>query len=298
MASNTNRHFGGHTVVGPLRRVLVYPPVDHNNTVSWEEMGYQRPMDHERAVREHEALREILREAGAEVVTGEIDNPQLQDAIFPFDPVLITDAGAILLQMGKRARELEIELAEETMRDLGIPIIGRIEKPGQVEGGDCLWLDAETLTVGRGYRTNQEGIRQLTEILRPLGINVLAYDLPHWTGPDDCLHLLSLISLVDDHLAVVYKPLMPAPFMTELERRGFTFVDVPDEEFVTQGPNVLALGQRRCLLLEENEITAQRLRDAGCTVQTYTGLEISHNRTGGPTCLTRPILRDYTRADV
>jgi dimethylargininase len=297
MTPSNNRHFGGHTLVGPLKRVLVYPPVHHENSVSWEDFSYLREMDHEKAVQEHEAFRKILREAGAEVITGEIDDPQLQDAIFPFDPVMITDAGAILLQMGKRQRELEVELAEETMRDLGIPIIGRIERPGKVEGGDCLWVDRYTLAVGRGYRTNQEGIRQLKEILRPLDVEILAYDLPHWTGPADCLHLLSLISMVDDHLAVVYKPLMATAFIEELDRRGIAFVDVPDEEFTSQGPNVLALGQRHCLILEENEITAKRLEKAGCRVQTYTGYEISHNRTGGPTCLTRPILREYTRAD-
>ncbi len=293
MSGGRERHFGGHTVVGPLKRVLVYPPVPHRNTVSWEEMSYLRPMDHEKAVTEHEAFRQLLRDAGAEVITGEIDNPQLQDAIFPFDPVMVTDAGAILLRMGKRERELEVELAEETMRDLGIPVIGRIERPGKVEGGDCLWLDQHTLAVGRGYRTNQEGIRQLTEILRPLYVNVLAYDLPHWTGPDDCLHLLSLISMVDDHLAVVYRPLMASSFLQELDQRGIGFIDVPEEEFSTQGPNVLALKPRHCLLLKENKVTGKRLEDAGCTVQTYTGDEISHNRTGGPTCLTRPILREH-----
>ena len=296
MSTARSRQFGGQTVVGPLRRVLVYPPVHPRNTISWEELSYLGPMDHDTAAAEHEAFREVLRAAGAEVITGEIDNPQLQDAIFPFDPVMITDAGAILLQMGKQQRRLEVELAEETMRDLGVPIIGRIERPGIVEGGDCLWIDRYTMAVGRGYRTNQEGIRQLTEILRPLGVEVLVYDLPHWTGPSDCLHLLSLISLVDDNLAVVYRPLMATAFVQELVSRGIGFVDVPDDEFASQGPNVLALGQRNCLLLKENEITAQRLRDAGCTVQTYTGNEISHNRTGGPTCLTRPILRDNTRA--
>jgi dimethylargininase len=288
----TARNWGGHTVVGSLKRVLVYPPVPHENTVTWEEFGYLRPMDHERATQEHEAFRAILREAGAEVITGEIDNPHLQDAIFPFDPVMITNAGAILLRMGKPLRELEVELAEETMRDLGIPVIGRIESPGKVEGGDCLWIDQHTMAVGRGYRTNEEGIRQLREILTPLGVDVLAYDLPHWNGPAECLHLLSLISMVDDHLAVVYKPLMATAFVEELDRRGIAFVEVPEDEFASQGPNVLALGPRKCLILEENVKTIKRLRDAGCEVITYQGQEISHNRTGGPTCLTRPILRE------
>jgi dimethylargininase len=136
------------------------------------------------------------------------------------------------------------------------------------------------------------------EMLRPLGVDVLAYDLPHWNGPAECLHLLSLISLVDDNLAVVYKPLMATAFVEELERRGIAFVNVPEEELVSQGPNVLALGHRKCLILEENTETIRRLRDAGCDVLTYRGKEISHNRTGGPTCLTRPLLRDTVRSDL
>jgi dimethylargininase len=292
------KSWGGQTVVGELKRVLVYPPIHDNNTVSWTEFGYLRPMDHEAAVREHEQFRMVLRQAGAEVITGEIDDPRLQDAIFPFDPVMITDAGAILLRMGKSQRKLDVELAEETMRDLGIPIIGRIEAPGKVEGGDCLWLDQQTMAVGRGYRTNSDGIRQLRELLRPLGVDVLDYDLPHWNGPAECLHLLSLTSMVDDHLAVVYPPMMAIAFVEELQRRGIAFVEVPQEEFATQGPNVLALDHRKCILLEENQETARRLQQAGCEVITYQGIEISHNRTGGPTCLTRPILRDKVRTDL
>lgn len=277
---------------GPLRRVLVYPPLPAAKSVSWEAFGYLRPMDHDRAAREHAAFRQILAEAGVDLVVGEIDDPLLQDAIFPFDPVMITDAGAILCRMGKPLREREVDLAEQTMRDLGIPIVGRITAPGTLEGGDCLWLDSRTIAVGRGYRTNTEGIRQLAEIVRPHGIEVLTVDLPHWHGPDECLHLLSLISMLDERLAVVYLPLLAAEFVKLLHARGIELIEVPDEEFATQGPNVLALGPRHCLLLKENQETGRRLRAAGCEVIFYEGDEISHNRTGGPTCLTRPLLRD------
>src|SRR5690606_2488601 len=139
---------------------------------------------------------------------GEIDDHRLQDAIFPFDPVIITDEGAILCRMGKALREPEVDLAERTMTELGIPIVGRIEAPGTLEGGDCLWLDERTLAVGEGYRTNAAGIRQLAACLKPQGVDVIRVGLPYWHGPDECLHLLSLISLVDDDLAVVYLPLL------------------------------------------------------------------------------------------
>jgi N-dimethylarginine dimethylaminohydrolase len=279
-------------MAGTLRRVLVYPPVPAGSGVSWEEFGYLRPMDHELAVREHDAFRGILREAGIEVLTGEIDDPALQDGIFPYDPMITTDDGVILTRMGKQLREAEVDLAARTLDELGIPVIGRITAPGKVEGGDTCWIDERTLAVGRGYRTNAEGILQLHDLLAPRGVAVIGFDLPYWHGPSECLHLLSLISMLDHDLAVVYLPLLPTAMVELLEKHGVRLVSIPDEEFASQGCNVLALGPRRCVLLKENVVTAERLRAAGCEVITFSGDEISHNRTGGPTCLTRPILRD------
>jgi N-dimethylarginine dimethylaminohydrolase len=288
---NAERAWGGHSMVAPLRRVLVYPPVPPDESVDWETFGYLRPVNHEQAREEHEALRQLLANEGVEVVSGEIDSGALQDAIFPFDPVIMTDAGAILTRMGKPLREREVDLAAQTMADLGIPIAGRIVEPGLLEGGDCLWIDDRTLAVGRGYRTNGEGIRQLAELLAPMDVQVHAFDLPHWNGPGECLHLLSLISMLDERLAVVHKPLMAVALVELLAERGVELVEIPEEEFVSQGCNVLAVAPRRCVMLRENVTTAERLRAAGCEVTLYTGDEISHNRTGGPTCLTRPILR-------
>lgn len=286
-----DRTWGGHSMVAPLRRVLVYPPIPPAAGISWEDFGYLGPLNHERAAEEHAAFRRLLAEAGCEVVLGTLGSASLQDGIFPFDPVITTDAGAILCRMGKALRAAEVTQAERTMAELGIPIAGRITAPGTLEGGDCLWLDETTLAVGRGYRTNQEGIRQLSDLLAAQGVSVLPFDLPHWNGAGECLHLLSLISLVDEKMAVVYPPLMAVSLVQVLRERGFTLIEVPREEFATQGPNVLATAPRRCILLRENVETARRLREAGCEVKVYAGDEISHNRTGGPTCLTRPLLR-------
>ncbi|HEX5501113.1 MAG TPA: arginine deiminase family protein [Thermomicrobiales bacterium] len=285
------RTWGGQSAVAPLRRALVYPPVAPDAGVSWEAFAYRRPIDQEQAAREHAALRQLLAGAGVEVVAGAIGDPALQDAIFAFDPVIVTDAGAVLCRMGKSLREPEVPLMERTLGALGIPVAGRIVAPGTVEGGDCLWLDRRTLAVGRGYRTNAEGIGQLRAILAEQGVEVVTVDLPHWRGPGECLHLLSLISLLDERLAVVYPPLLSVAFIEELAARGVATVPIPDAEFATQGCNALALAPRRALLLRENVVTAGRLRDAGCEVLTYAGDEISHNRAGGPTCLTQPLLR-------
>jgi dimethylargininase len=283
--------WGGQSVIDRLSRVLVYLPVEPNEHVSWEEFGYFRPIDHDQAQREHAAFRRILSEFGTEVITAEIGDARLQDAIFPFDPVIITDQGAILGRMGKALREREVDLMRETLTDLGIPIAGEITAPGTFEGGDSFWLDEQTFVVGRGYRTNTEGIDQLKALLEPMGVTVITVDLPHWHGPDECLHLLSLISLLDRDLAAVYLPLLSVEFVKYLRSREIRLVEIPDHEFPTQGCNVLALEPRRCLILEENVETIRSLREAGCEVLTYQGKEISHNRSGGPTCLTRPLLR-------
>ena len=285
------RAWGGQSMWAPLRRVLVRRPAAPANGSEFAAFGYPNRVDHDRAVREHEAFRAILNDAGVEVIEDGPDEAGLLDAIFAYDPSLMTDAGAVLLRLGKDLRLGEVVLAERSYEALGIPVIGRIEAPGTVDGGDTLWLDERTLAVGRGYRTNDEGIRQLRGILEPGGIEVYTVDLPHWRGPGECLHLMSFISPVAERLAVVYLPLMSVPFVEELGRRGWSFVEVPDEEFDRHGCNVLALAPMRVLVCEGSPITRGRLEAAGCTVLSYTGDEISHNRAGGPTCLTRPILR-------
>lgn len=283
--------WGGQSMVWPLQRVLVRQPAEASDAGEHDAFGYPRPIDHDRTVKEHRAFRAILEDAGVEVIAAEPDEPGLLDAIFAYDPSLTTDAGAILLRPGKVLRLPEVAAAEATYREMDIPIAGRIEAPGTVEGGDTLWLDERTLAVGRGYRTDDEGIRQLREILAAQGVSVLVVDLPHWHGAEECLHLMSFISPVAEKLAVVYLPLMSVPFVQELQRRGWEFIEVPDEEFDRHGCNVLALAPMKVLVCDGAPITRQRLRDQGCEVLVYQGDEISHNRAGGPTCLTRPILR-------
>ena len=292
----TTPGWGGQSMVAPLKRVLVRKPAPPATPDDFADFAYPRPVDHERAEHEHAAFCELLEQQGAEVVAAGPDEAGRLDAIFAYDPSLMTDAGAVLLRPGKELRLPEVELAERSYLELGIPIVGRIEAPGTVEGGDTVWLDSQTLAVGRGYRTNAEGIQQLRGLLAPRGIEVMTVELPHWRGPGECLHLMSFISPVADRLAVVHLPLMSVPFVEELQRRGWAFIEVPDEEFETHGCNVLALAPQRVLVCDGSPITRGRLEAAGCNVMVYTGGEISHNRAGGPTCLTRPILRAHESA--
>lgn len=286
------RTYGSQSMYAPLRRVLVKRPDEAfavANPAAWH---YTARPDLPAAQQEHDALVALLREGGAEVIYHDEPQPGRADAIFTFDPALVTDEGAILLSMGKEQRRGEEEALGRKFEALGIPILARLQGEARAEGGDLLWVDHDTLAVGLGFRTNAEGLRQLREALRPLGVTVLSVELPYYTGPEACLHLLSLISIVDERLAVVYPPLMAVPFWQELRQRGFTLVEVPEEEFLTMGPNVLALGPKRCVMLEGNPVTQQGLLDAGCQVQTYRGNEISLKAEGGATCLTRPIWRE------
>jgi N-dimethylarginine dimethylaminohydrolase len=279
--------FGGHSMTATLRSVIVRRP---GIGTDWEAFGYLHPIDQAKAEREHAAFRELLAAHGAEVIEGGPDDGLL-DAIFTFDPSIITDAGAVILRMGKELRLEESAIHAEMYEELGIPILGRIKAPGTVEGGDTMWVNERLLAVGHGYRTNAEGIRQLREILAGIDVEVVAYDLPYFHGPAECMHLLSMISPLAADLAVVYKPLMAVRLVELLEEQDWRLVEIPDDEFETMGCNVLALAPGKCLALAGNPGTKARLAAAGCEVLTYEGEEISRNRFGGPTCLTRPIWR-------
>lgn len=285
------RRYGSQSMIAPLRTVLVKRPDESfavDNPVAWHYTGQP---DLALARQEHDALVALLREAGAEVITHDEPQPDHADAIFVFDPALLTDQGAIMLSMGKAQRRGEEAAMARRLEELGVPVLYTLQGEARSEGGDLLWLDHETLAVGQGFRTNAEGLRQLREVLAGIGVTVIPVELPYYTGPESCLHLLSLISIVDEHVAVVYPPLLSVPFWQELQRRNFRLIEVPDAEFATMGPNVLALAPGQCLMLEGNPITRQLLEAAGCEVMTYRGNEISLKAEGGPTCLTRPIWR-------
>jgi N-dimethylarginine dimethylaminohydrolase len=274
-------------MVAPLRRVLVRPLLAED-VPGWRACGWRSEPDPVVAGKEHEALCLLLEEAGAEVIVSRHDagNP---DAIYPYDPVLVGSQGVVLLRPGKEVRRGEPEALASVLEAKGVPVAATIDEPALAEGGDTLWLDEHTLLVGIGYRTNEQAIDALAAAFP--GIDVVAFDLPHWNGSSEVLHLLSFISPLDVDLALVYLRLAPVRLLRLLVDRGIGVVDVPDEEFETQGPNVLALGPRRALALDRNPETRRRMEKAGVDVVVYRGDEISRKGDGGPTCLTRPLLR-------
>jgi N-dimethylarginine dimethylaminohydrolase len=273
---------------GELRRVLVRRPLP-DDAAAWQAYGWRAAPDVAAAQAEHEALCALLAENGVEVVVSEHD-PGNPDAIYTYDPTLVGSHGAVLLRPGKTGRRREPESTVAALEQAGVPVVGRIGPPATLEGGDTVWLDETTLLVGIGHRTNPAALDSLRHAFP--GIEVVAFDLPHWNGAGEVMHLMSLLSPLDRDLALVYPRIAPTRLMWLLAERGIEVVEVPDDEFETMGPNVLALGPRRALALEGNDETRRRMERKGVAVLTYSGDEISRKGDGGPTCLTRPLLRD------
>ena len=282
--------------VGPLRRIVLMSARDAFSSQPeidglWQGLNFTGPPDFELAVEEHEQLVETLRGFGIETVFLPHADEGTLDAIYVRDASVATDRGIILCSMGKEARRAEPAAQGAQFRAWGVPILGEIGGLGRLEGGDVAWIDERTVAVGRGYRTNDEGIRQFRALLGDAIDDLIVVPLPHWRGPHDVFHLMSIFSPLDRDLALVYSPLIPVPFREELLERGFGLVEVADEEFETMAANALAVAPRRCLLVEGNPRTRARLEEAGVQVTEYRGREISLKGGGGPTCLTRPLER-------
>jgi dimethylargininase len=279
--------FGCQSMTGELRRVLVRAPRPED-LGGCKACGWRERPDAARIAAEHTAFCALLEEAGAEVVLAESTVDGDPDAIYTYDLALVADAGAFLLRPGKEIRRAEVEPLAEDLTRAGVPVAGRLEAPATAEGGDFCWLDERTLLAGRGYRTNGEGIEQFRRFLPE--VEVVVFDLPHWHGRAEVMHLLSLVSPLAEDLVVAYLPLLPVRLAELLEERGVEMIPVPDEEFETLGPNVLALAPRVGLAVDGNPETRRRLERAGVEVLVYRGEELSKGD-GGPTCLTRPLLR-------
>ena len=288
MAVAEPKLYGCQSQTATLRRVLVRAPRAEDNA-RWREFGWRAEPDPAGLAAEHEAFAAQLADFGAEVVYAEEPLPGALDAIYAYDPALVADAGAILLRPGKELRQVEPDALARDLGRAGIPVAATLEAPALAEGGDTMWLDEHTLLVGLGYRTNEAGADALRRALPE--VDVLTFDLPHYRGAGEVLHLLSFVSPLDRDLAIVYPPLAPVRLLQLLVERELELLEVPDDEHGSLGCNVLALGPRVALVLDGNPETRRRLERAGVDVRVYRGEELSLKGDGGPTCLTRPLLR-------
>ncbi len=281
---------------GALRRVLLkHPRAALQGPVAvanqWVDLNYHAPPDFARAVDEFDRFAALITEAGADVVWAGEAGGTTMDSMYVRDAAVVTDAGVVLCAMGKPARAAEPRALESVLVAAGIHVLGAIRGEGRLEGGDVTWLPGNRLAVGRGYRTNDEGIRQLGELAAGVIEELVVVPLPHWRGAADVFHLMSILSPVDDDAVLAFSPLLPVPFRQWLLERGLRLIEVPEEEFDTMACNVLALSPGKCVLLEGNPRTRRRLEDAGIETVVYDGAEISRKGEGGPTCLTRPLVR-------
>lgn len=279
---------------GHITRLLLHP-VEHAFTASrverqWRALNFTAPPDLGRARDEYAQFTELLASTGAQVDVLRAGEELTLDAIYVRDASTVSPRGIILCRMGKAARQDEPAAHRRAFEAFGLRIAGAIEPPGIVEGGDIVWFDERTAAIARGYRTNDAGIEQFKSLVGP-SVDVQVVPLPHYRGPGDVFHLMSIVSPVDAALAVVYSPLMPVPFREWLLGRGIELVEAPPEEFDLMGANVLAIAPRRCVMVDGAPITRARLEAAGAEVLTYPGAEISLKGGGGPTCLTRPLAR-------
>jgi len=284
------RRYGGQSQYTALKRVVVRSPSQAFGDADPARWHYAGRPDLARAESEHRALVALLEASAAEVIHHGKHLPEHADAIYVYDPALLTDRGAVLLRMGKPLRRGEEAALGAVLERAGVPLLGTLSGDATAEAGDTLWLDAETLAIGLGFRTNAAAVRQLEALLAPR-VRILPVELPYFQGPEACLHLKSFISMLDADLAVVHLELLPVPFYRELCRRGIELIPIAPAEFSTQACNVLAVAPRDLVMLDGNPLSRQALERAGCRVRTYRGEEISLKAEGGPTCLTRPVWR-------
>ena len=283
-------------MVNPIRRVLIkHAKEGFKNqselNQSASKLNYLETPNFSKSISDYDQFVKLLKSFDIEIHYLPNNDNTTPDSIYTHDPCIVSNKGVILCSMGKDDRRSEVPAVESYFKSLDIPILGKIKKPGNLEGGDVVWINERSVAVGEGYRSNSEGIKQLKNLLSDLVDNVISVPLPHWTGPLDCLHLMSLLSPIDKDLFLVYSRLLPVPFLKYLSLLKIKLIHVPDNEYDSMGCNVLAVAPKKVIMLEGNPETKKMLEKNKVEVFCYDGSEISLKGAGGPTCLTRPFLR-------
>lgn len=289
-------NYGCQSMIGKIESILIKRPQQafisqENLDKTWEEFKYFGCPDYETVLKEYEVFEKYITENVENVYYLPEDDRTGLDSIYTHDPLKITKKGAIYFPMGKELRGREREATRAFLEEIGIPTLGQIEAPGKMEGGDVLWIDEKTVAIGRGYRTNDEGIRQFKELTKDIIDEYIIVPMPHGEGEDACLHLMSIISFVDTDKAVVYSKFMPVFFREYLLERGITLIEADDDEYDYLGTNLLALEPGKVILIKGCPKVEGKLKELGVEVMTYEGKELSYRGTGGPTCLTCPLCR-------
>lgn len=289
--------YGCHSMTRPVRTILIKRPdaafiSQAHLDREWQRFNYVDVPDYNAVLKEYEVFEEIIRSHTENILYLPQSDAVGLDSIYTHDALKVTRQGAVYFNTGKALRQKEADETRKLLEAAGIPTLGRVEAPGLMEGGDVVWLDGRTVAIGLGYRTNMEGVEQFKAITRGIIDDPILVPMPHGDGEDECLHLMSVISMVSDRMAVVYSRYMPVVFRELLIRRGIELIEVDDGEYANLGANVLALAPETCLVMDGNPKIRKALEDKGCKVHTYPGRHLSFYGTGGPTCLTCPVWRD------
>ena len=283
-------------MVDPIKKILLKHPSNaflnqRNINKQYLELNYLAAPNFNSAISDYEIFVDLLKSFDIEIYYLPKDKSTSLDSIYTHDPCVVSNKGVVICNMGKKARQPEADTMKKFFNSIEVPILGKIQSPGTLEGGDVVWINEKTIAVGEGYRTNKEGIEQLKLLLSDQVETVITVSIPHWNGPDDCLHLMSNLSPIDHDLYLVYSRLLPVSFIKYLLDQNIELIDVPDDEYESMGCNVLAIAPRKVIMISGNPKTKQLLENKGVEIHTYDGSEISIKGAGGPTCLTRPFLR-------
>ena len=283
-------------MVDPIKKILLKHPSNafiNQRTINehYQELNYLAAPNFNSAISDYEKFVDLLESFDIEIHYLPKDKSTSLDSIYTHDPCVVSNKGVVICNMGKKARRPEADSMETFFHSIEVPILGKIQSPGTLEGGDVVWINEKTIAIGEGYRTNKEGIEQLKLLLSDQVETVITVSIPHWNGPDDCLHLMSNLSPIDHDLYLVYTRLLPVSFIKYLLDQNIELIDVPDDEYESMGCNVLAVAPRKVIMISGNPKTKQLLENKGVEIHTYDGSEISIKGAGGPTCLTRPFLR-------
>ena len=283
-------------MVDPLRRLIMKSPLcawkdTYNVKKYWKDLYFSAEPNFDKAVLQYNNLISIIKSFGIDILMLPNNDNTSLDSIYTHDAGIATSSGIIICNMGKKSRKNEPKALKDFLSDNNISVIGEIKYPGIIEGGDIIWINNRTMAVGEGYRTNKEGIRQLKEILGDEIDDLIRVPLPHWLGPESCLHLMSNVSPIDHNLYLIYPKLLPVKFIKYLKSLNIKLINVPDKEYESMACNVLSLAPKKCIMMSGNPITKKLLESNNVEVFTYDGSEISLKGAGGPTCLTRPIYR-------
>ncbi|MFL2768138.1 MAG: dimethylarginine dimethylaminohydrolase family protein [Dehalococcoidia bacterium] len=287
---------GLNSNVKTLKSVILKHPKDAFKSQKfiddhWESLNFISKPKYNKAILQYENLIKILNDNNVDIHYLPSDDQTYLDSIYTHDPMFMTQQGAIFGNMGKELRKYETLMMEEYFIKNNLPILGKIKDKGSLEGGDVIWVDKSTVAVGLTYRTNAEGINQLENILSKIGVNLIKVDLPHWDGPNNVLHLMSLISPLQEKLFLIYEKLIPVGFLNFLKAKNIKFLNIDESEYDTLACNVLPLSENKCLIVSGNDKTRSVIDRSGIETIEFEASEICYKGSGGPTCITRPILR-------